>query len=84
VSVTHIPGKFDGEITIQGYTAHHHVYVVPGVVDGDVVQAQAINNLNKRQETTVVHHHAKHVKGEGYTEVECLGHHHDTIRLPKA
>jgi hypothetical protein len=53
---------------VNGIEADHHVYVVPDIVAGDVVNNQARKNLDQKSETTYVHHH-KH----GQT---CEGHEH--------
>lgn len=66
----------------QGYWADHHVFVVPGIVDGDVAKHQATKKADKG-EATVVHHHAKHVLGDNGEEiptlVKCDTHYHESF-----
>jgi hypothetical protein len=53
--------------TINNVQADHHVFVVPGVVDGDVVAEQARKKADKLGESSYVHHHkADVVCGDQY------------------
>lgn len=42
---------------IEGVVADHHLFIIPNVVDADVVRAQAIRNRDKENESTYVHYH---------------------------
>jgi hypothetical protein len=42
---------------VNNIRADHHVYIVTGVVDADVVGTQARKKLTDDRESTVIHHH---------------------------
>jgi len=67
----------------KGIRADHHVFVVPGIVDPDVVRAQAQRALDKKGESTYIHHHSKYVLDqdglETPNEVQCLGRDHTEV-----
>lgn len=43
--------------TIEGVKATHHVFVIAGVVDGDVCEQQARAKWDKLGDTSVLHWH---------------------------
>lgn len=58
----------------------HESYIVPGVVDGDVVREQAIRRRDKDGETTIVHDHpydepaqthSEHATPDGRMRTNC-------------
>jgi hypothetical protein len=67
-------------VLYHGEEADYHAFVVPEVVDGQVVSEQAVKRADKDGKTTQVHHHAKHYAGKPQTvefEVPCIGYDHD-------
>jgi hypothetical protein len=67
-------------VMYHGEAADHHVFVVPEIVDGQAVAEQATRKADKLNETTLVHHHAKHHHGKPQimdNEVACIGYNHD-------
>jgi hypothetical protein len=54
---------------VKGIHADHQVYVVPGLIDGDVCRQQAQAKWDKLGETSIVHFHAH--------EIPCGGQRHN-------
>jgi hypothetical protein len=67
-------------VLYHGEEADHHVFVVPDIVDGQVVAEQAKRRADKHGETSYVHHHPKHWQGKPQVvdnEINCIGYEHD-------
>jgi len=70
-------------ITHQGYQADYHAFIVPGIVDGDVVRTQARKRAERYGRSTLVHHHSKHTMDKLH-EVICEGRFHEGFGSTKS
>jgi hypothetical protein len=51
---------------VNGFVADHHKYVVPNMIDGDVVAEQSRKQADKLGESSYVHHHKAGDPCEGH------------------